>query len=53
MVPIRFTIFRLVIQQFGRLRGVRPLTQAFDAGLGVSHSADGTFRSQGNQPNQT
>jgi Family of unknown function (DUF5519) len=35
MAPIRFTIFRLVTQRFGRLRGVRPLTQAFDAGLGV------------------
>lgn len=35
MAPIRFTIFRFVIRRFGRLRGNRPLTQAFDAGLGL------------------
>ena len=33
MAPIRFTIFRFVIKSFGRYRGVRPLTQAFDMGL--------------------
>jgi hypothetical protein len=35
MAPIRFTIFRFVIQRFGRFRSVRPLTQAFDTGLGL------------------
>jgi hypothetical protein len=35
MAPIRFTIFRFVIKRFGRYRGVRPLTQAFDVGLNI------------------
>ena len=35
MVPIRFTIFRLVIQWFGRFRSLRSLTQGFDSGLGL------------------
>ena len=35
MAPVRFRIFRFVIQRFGGLRSAWLLTQAFDSGLGV------------------
>lgn len=35
MAPIRFTNFRSVMERFGRYRGIRPLTQAFDVGLNI------------------
>lgn len=35
MNAIRFKVFRFVITRFGKFRSVRPLTQAFDAGLGA------------------
>jgi hypothetical protein len=35
VAPVRFRIFRFVIQRFGGLRSAWLLTQAFDSGLGV------------------